>query len=135
MGKIKVTLIKSPIGFQLDQKRTVEALGLKKINSFRIHEENDAVKGMIFKVKHLLKVEEAEETVNPSIAKKPKATAAKAEPKAETKEKPKTEKKEKKTAAKPAEAKTEKKETKNKTTGESKSKTAGSAVKENGGKE
>lgn len=57
MSKIKVTLVKSPIGFKYDQKRTVEALGLKKLNSSVIHEENDAIRGMVFKVKHLVKVE------------------------------------------------------------------------------
>ena len=46
--KIKVTLV----------KRTVEALGLKKIRSFKILNDNDAVRGMIFRVKHLVTVEE-----------------------------------------------------------------------------
>jgi len=94
MGKIKVTLIKSPIGFKLDQKRTVEALGLRKINSFRIHEENEAVKGMIFKIKHLIKVEEAKEVkekaVKPSVVKveakaKPKTEVSAAQPKTKAK--------------------------------------------------
>ncbi len=57
MAKIKVTLVKSPIGFKYDQRRTCEALGLKKLNSFKIHEENDAIRGMVFKVKHLVRVE------------------------------------------------------------------------------
>ena len=78
MSKIKVTLIKSPIGFKLNQKRTVEALGLRKLNSFRIHEENDAIKGMIFTVKHLVKVEEVKE----EKAKKPAAVKSKTEPQA-----------------------------------------------------
>jgi len=40
------------------QQRTVEALGLKKIRSFKILNDNDAVRGMIFRVKHLVTVEE-----------------------------------------------------------------------------
>ncbi len=59
MAKIKITLVKSPIGYEKDQKATVRALGLKKLQSSVIKEENDAIKGMVFKVKHLLKVEKA----------------------------------------------------------------------------
>lgn len=56
--KIKITLVKSPIGFKYDQGRTVEALGLHKLNSSVVHDDNDAIRGMVFKVKHLVKVEE-----------------------------------------------------------------------------
>ena len=56
--KIKVTLVKSTIGCLKVQQRTVEALGLKKIRSFKILNDNDAVRGMIFRVKHLVPVEE-----------------------------------------------------------------------------
>jgi len=56
--QIKVTLVKSPIACLEDQKRTVQALGLTKIRSFKIHNDNDAIRGMVFKVKHLVKVEE-----------------------------------------------------------------------------
>ncbi|MCL2751173.1 MAG: 50S ribosomal protein L30 [Firmicutes bacterium] len=56
--KIKVTLVKSTIGCLDDQKKTVAALGLKKIGSSKVFEENDAVRGMIFKVKHLIDVTE-----------------------------------------------------------------------------
>ena len=55
--QIKVTLIKSTIACLPNQKKVVEALGLKKINSFRIHNENPCILGMIDKVKHLVKVE------------------------------------------------------------------------------
>ena len=54
--KIKVTLVKSSIGALADQKATVKALGLKKINSSKIHTDTPAVRGMIFKVKHLVAV-------------------------------------------------------------------------------
>ena len=58
MAKLKITLVKSTIGALSDHKATVKALGLKKTNSFVAHDDNPAVRGMIFKVKHLVKVEE-----------------------------------------------------------------------------
>ena len=56
--RIRVVLVKSPISFSKDQKRTVSALGLNKLNSTHELPDNDAVRGMIFKVKHLVRVEE-----------------------------------------------------------------------------
>lgn len=56
-GKIKVTLIKSTIAIFPEHKKVVEALGLKKINSFKIHNDTPAINGMIDKVKYLVKVE------------------------------------------------------------------------------
>ena len=56
--KIRVTLVKSPIGYSKDQKRTVVALGLNKLNSTHELPDNGAVRGMIFKIKHLVRVEE-----------------------------------------------------------------------------
>ena len=56
--RIKVTLVKSAIGFSKDQKRTVVALGLNKLNSSNELPDNSAVRGMIFKIKHLVRVEE-----------------------------------------------------------------------------
>ncbi|MEG1548563.1 MAG: 50S ribosomal protein L30 [Clostridia bacterium] len=58
MANLKVTLAKSTIGALKDQKATVEALGLHKTNSTVIKPDNACVRGMIFKVKHLVKVEE-----------------------------------------------------------------------------
>jgi large subunit ribosomal protein L30 len=58
MGKIRVTKIKSSINRPKDQKATLEALGLRKMNQSNEFEANDAVHGMINKVKHLVKVEE-----------------------------------------------------------------------------
>jgi len=59
MAQIKITLVKSPIGCKPDQRATVKALGLNKLQSCTVKEDNDAIKGMIFKVKHLVKVENA----------------------------------------------------------------------------
>ncbi|MBQ7235988.1 MAG: 50S ribosomal protein L30 [Clostridia bacterium] len=56
-GKIKVTLVKSTIAILPQHKKIVAALGLKKIRSFRVHEENPCILGMIAKVKYLVKVE------------------------------------------------------------------------------
>jgi len=59
MAKIKVQLVKSPIGCTKDQRATVKALGLKKLNSIAEHEDNACIRGMINKVSHLVKVLEA----------------------------------------------------------------------------
>ncbi len=55
---LRVKLVKSTIGQKADQVKTVHALGLKKIGDVREHRETDAIRGMIFKVKHLIVVEE-----------------------------------------------------------------------------
>ncbi len=60
MAKLKVTLIKSTIGRVVKQQATVKALGLKKIGSEVIVEDNAAMRGMVSKVSHLVKVEEVE---------------------------------------------------------------------------
>ncbi|MEG1710518.1 MAG: 50S ribosomal protein L30 [Clostridia bacterium] len=59
--KVKVTLIKSTIACLDDQQATVEALGLHKIRQSNVFEINDAIAGMLFKVRHLVKVEEVTE--------------------------------------------------------------------------
>ena len=59
-GKIKVTLVKSTIGCLEKQKKTVQDLVLHKMRSSAILEENAAILGMIFVVKHLVKVEPVE---------------------------------------------------------------------------
>ena len=55
---IKVTLVKSPTGFDKRQGKIVEALGFKKLGQTRVLPDNNCIRGSIFKVKHLLKVEE-----------------------------------------------------------------------------
>ena len=56
---LKVTLVKSTIGAIPKHKKTVEALGLKKLNKTVVLPYNDATRGMVAQVKHLVKVEEA----------------------------------------------------------------------------
>lgn len=58
MAKLRVTLIKSGISYAEDQKRTIKALGFKRLNQSVVHEDNAAIRGMIVKVRHLVKVEE-----------------------------------------------------------------------------
>jgi len=58
-ASIKLTLIKSPIGYELRQKRTVRALGLRKLHQMVEVADSPAIRGMIAKIPHLLKVEEA----------------------------------------------------------------------------
>ena len=57
MAKIKVTQVKSGINRPKDQKATLEALGLRKLNGSNEFEASPQVMGMINKVKHLVKVE------------------------------------------------------------------------------
>ena len=58
MAQIKITQIKSRIGQPKNQKLTLDALGLKKMNSPIVKEASDAVLDMVKKVSHLVKVEE-----------------------------------------------------------------------------
>jgi large subunit ribosomal protein L30 len=55
---IKVTLVRSPIGYSLRQKRTVKAIGLRRINQTVDVEDTAVMRGMINKVSHLVSVEE-----------------------------------------------------------------------------
>ncbi len=56
--KLKITLVKSGIGCPKDQKATIKALGLRKINSQVIAPDNPCIRGMVFKIKHLVSMEE-----------------------------------------------------------------------------
>lgn len=55
---LRVTLVKSPIGYQKDQKATVRALGLRRMNQTVEHNDSPAVRGMLNKIIHLIKIEE-----------------------------------------------------------------------------
>lgn len=56
--KLKITLVKSTIGAVPKNRKTVEALGLNKLHKTVEMPDNDAVRGMIQRVRHLVKVEE-----------------------------------------------------------------------------
>jgi len=58
MAKLKVKQVRSKINCPLVQKRTLEALGLRKIGQVVEHEATDAILGMVNKVQHLVSVEE-----------------------------------------------------------------------------
>ena len=55
---LRVTLVRSPIGYNERQKRTVKALGLHRLNQTVEHEDVPAIRGMIAKVRHLVQVVE-----------------------------------------------------------------------------
>jgi large subunit ribosomal protein L30 len=61
MSPLKVTQVKSVIGSKQDHKRTVRALGLKRIRDSRMHEDTPQIRGMLHKVRHLVRVEEVDE--------------------------------------------------------------------------
>jgi len=58
MAKLRVTYTKSAIGYSKDQKDTVRSLGLRKLNSSAVHDDTPAIRGMAFKVRHLVTLEE-----------------------------------------------------------------------------
>jgi len=58
MAKLRVKWVKSAIGYSKDQKATIRALGLHKLQQTVEHEDNSVMRGMIRKVNHLVKVEE-----------------------------------------------------------------------------
>ena len=57
--QLSITLKKSPIGFERTQKATVAALGLRKVGTTVVRPDNASIRGMVFKIKHLLEVTEA----------------------------------------------------------------------------
>lgn len=59
--QLKVTYFKSVIGFNKDQKAVIEALGFRKLNTTKVFPDNACIRGSLFKVKHLVKVEEIKE--------------------------------------------------------------------------
>jgi large subunit ribosomal protein L30 len=58
--KLRITLVRSPIGYTKRQKATVKALGLGRMHSSVVQPDTPPIRGMIYKVSHLVKVEEIE---------------------------------------------------------------------------
>ena len=58
MSKLRITWVKSAIGHPVPQKRTIEALGLRRLHQVVVIEDNPSVRGMVQKVNHLVHVEE-----------------------------------------------------------------------------
>jgi large subunit ribosomal protein L30 len=59
-SKLKITQIKSAIGKPKTQRETIKALGIRKLNQSVIHLKTPQIKGMLNRIKHLIKVEEVE---------------------------------------------------------------------------
>ena len=57
-ARLKITLVKSPIGYNKRQRGTVRALGLRRLNSSVEHEDVATIRGMVEKISHLVTVEE-----------------------------------------------------------------------------
>ena len=58
MTKLRITWVKSDIGYKRDQRKTLKALGFHRLNDSVVHEDNRSIRGMINKLRHLVKVEE-----------------------------------------------------------------------------
>ena len=57
MGKIRITWVKSAIGYEERQRQTLRSLGFHRLNQSVVHEDSNSLRGMINKVRHLVKVE------------------------------------------------------------------------------
>ena len=58
MAKLRITWIKSGIGYAESQRKTLKALGFHRLNQTVTHEDSGSIRGMVNKVKHLVRVEE-----------------------------------------------------------------------------
>jgi large subunit ribosomal protein L30 len=58
MPQLKITLRRSPTGYERDQRATAEALGLRRLHKTVLQPDNPSIRGMVFKISHLLEVEE-----------------------------------------------------------------------------
>ena len=56
---LRITLVKSPIGYDKRQKGTLRALGLRRMHQTVEHEDNPVIRGTVAKVRHLVRVEES----------------------------------------------------------------------------
>jgi large subunit ribosomal protein L30 len=73
-SRIRVTLVRSPIGLEKSQRLTAEALGLRRLHRSRVHHNNPQTRGMIRKIAHLVAIEEViSET--PEVARQSSGTA------------------------------------------------------------
>ncbi len=63
MAKLRITYVKSAIGYNMKQKATIRALGFRRLQQTVVHEDTPVIRGMVNKVSHLVRVETAPETV------------------------------------------------------------------------
>lgn len=59
--KLRITLVRSTIGYEKSQLATARSLGLRRLNYTVTHDDTPVIRGMIHKISHLLRVEEVEE--------------------------------------------------------------------------
>lgn len=57
MADLRITLVKSPIGYEKSQGETARALGLNRLHKTVVQPDNPSVRGMVFKIRHLVTVE------------------------------------------------------------------------------
>ena len=65
MSKLRIRFLRSPIGHERDQRRTVRALGLLRLHHEVEREDTPSIRGMLHKVRHLVQVEEVNEIAAP----------------------------------------------------------------------
>ncbi|MGB9723566.1 MAG: 50S ribosomal protein L30 [Chloroflexia bacterium] len=58
--RLRITWVKSTIGHPRDQRATIRALGLHRLHESVLHDDTPVIRGMVFKVRHLVQVEEVE---------------------------------------------------------------------------
>ncbi len=58
--RLRITWVKSAIGYRRDQRATIRALGLRRLHQSVVQDDNAVIRGMVFKVRHLVQVEEVE---------------------------------------------------------------------------
>jgi ribosomal protein L30 len=80
MAKLQITYAKSAIGYSKDQKATIASLGLRKLNSTVVHDDTPSIRGMAFKVRHLVNVTEIAEEQPAKKPAAPRPTVVKAAP-------------------------------------------------------
>ncbi|HYH12060.1 MAG TPA: 50S ribosomal protein L30 [Thermomicrobiales bacterium] len=61
-GRLRITLVRSVIGRPGDQERTVQSLGLRRVNQTVEREDTPSIRGMVSKISHLVEVEEVAST-------------------------------------------------------------------------
>lgn len=89
---LSIKLVKSPIANNTRNRRTVQALGLRKIRQVVEHDDCPSIRGMIRKVQHMIEVTEIEHSTVAKVKVVKKATAVVAKPKVTASSKPKAEK-------------------------------------------
>jgi large subunit ribosomal protein L30 len=79
-GILRITLVRSTIGRPADQERTVASLGLRKLNATVERPDNPSIRGMVTKIRHLVRVEELPSATEPAGHGKSGKTEKKARP-------------------------------------------------------